>query len=193
MVIVYSKSQENLLNNDTSKNQWPIKNSIISNGDLINLLENWNKNNHGKDIFIQNVENIELKFNSTYQFNNDQQAKSTNIQINTCIQYDQSAPKIATLSDGGFVIVWQSWKQDGSDNGIYAQKFDYNSARVGNEFQVNTYTKHNQDTPAITGLSDGGFVIVWQSWKQDGSDNGIYAQKFDYNRAIVGNEFQVNT
>ena len=33
--------------------------------------------------------------------------------------------------------------------------------KVGSEFQVNTYTSGAQGDPAITNLSNGGFVITW--------------------------------
>jgi|GEM_PF-7074778 len=34
---------------------------------------------------------------------------------------------------------------------------------VGGEFRVNTYTTGDQDSPTITALSDGGFVVSWMS------------------------------
>ena len=40
------------------------------------------------------------------------------------------------------------------------------------EFHVNTYTTNDQLTPAVTGLADGGYVIVWHSWSQDGDQLG---------------------
>jgi hypothetical protein len=31
----------------------------------------------------------------------------------------------------------------------------------------------------VTGLPDGGFVVTWESWEQDGSRDGVYGQIFD--------------
>ena len=96
------------------------------------------------------------------------------------------------LEDGGFVVTWQSNLQDGSGNGIYAQRYDASGTAVGSEFQVNTYAASDQTLPVITGLSDGGFLAVWVSDGQDGSGLGIFAQRFDDAGARLGSEFQVN-
>ncbi len=114
-------------------------------------------------------------------------------QINTFTDDDQEGLTVSELSSGGFVVTWESDDQDGSDNGIYAQVYDKSGIKIGGEFQVNTYTVYDQEDPAIAGLSSGGFVIAWESFDQDGSDDGIYAQRFDSSGAKVGSEFQVNT
>ena len=48
------------------------------------------------------------------------------------------------------------------------------------EFQVNTaYGISDQYNPSITGLADGGYVVTWESRYQDGSDYGVYSQRYD--------------
>ncbi len=64
---------------------------------------------------------------------------------------------------------------------------------AGSEFQVNTYTNFHQNYPAITGLNGGGYVVIWSSWEQDGSLDGIYGQRYASDGARQGGEFQVNT
>jgi hypothetical protein len=113
--------------------------------------------------------------------------------VNTWTTGSQRFPSIASLSNGGFVVVWDSWGQDGSGWGVYGQRFDANGNKVGSEFQVNTWTTNNQGIPSIASLSNGGFVVVWQSDGQDGSGWGVYGQRFDSNGNKVGSEFQVNT
>ena len=54
---------------------------------------------------------------------------------------------------------------------------DITIPRTGGEFQVNTYTRHHQAIPSITALSNGGFVVAWGSYLQDGSGYGVYAQR----------------
>ena len=61
-------------------------------------------------------------------------------QINTWITNDQRSPSISSLSDGNFVVVWQSNVQTGNGWGIYGQIFYINGAKKGNEFSVNNYT-----------------------------------------------------
>jgi methionine-rich copper-binding protein CopC len=114
-------------------------------------------------------------------------------QANTYTTSTQASPTITPLTDGGFVIVWASMSQDGSGDGIYAQRFDANENRVGSEIRINTHTTDQQSSPTVTPLNDGGFVVAWQSEGQDGSQTGIFAQRFDSDGVAVGAEFQVNS
>ena len=114
-------------------------------------------------------------------------------QVNTYTDGYQSAPQITALQDGGYVVTWQSSEQDGSEYGIYLQRFSADGEKVGYEQQVNTYTNDYQDCPQIKALQDGGYVVTWQSYGQDGSGSGIYLQGFDANGEKVGIEQQVNT
>lgn len=118
--------------------------------------------------------------------------------VNSLSQYI-SFTKFSKMGDSGFIGVWEVSDIDGDSSGVFAQRFNANGERIGAEFQVNTYTKLYQSKPAVTLLSDGGFVITWESYKQEtdksGADvgNGIYAQRFDMNNNPVGEEFHVNT
>ncbi|CAL7959630.1 serralysin [Alphaproteobacteria bacterium] len=47
-------------------------------------------------------------------------------------------------------------------------------------FRVNEYTYGDQQNPTISPLSDGGFVITWDSSGQDGSGLGVYGKIFAY-------------
>lgn len=112
--------------------------------------------------------------------------------VNTETAKDQVQPAIARLSDGGFAIVWQSLAQDGSDLGVYGQRYTALGAKAGGEFRVNTAIANAQSAPAVAGLSRGGFVVVWQSQLQDKSGSGIYAQRYDARGKPAGVEFRVN-
>ena len=104
----------------------------------------------------------------------------------------QTSPAVAGLSDGGFVVVWQSNGEDGSGFGIYGQRFTAAGAKVGTEFKVNTTTAGNQTQPAVAALAGGGFVVTWTSSGQDGSGLGVYAQRYDATGKAQGSEFLVN-
>jgi hypothetical protein len=43
---------------------------------------------------------------------------------------------------------------------------------------VNTWTTDDQWLPRITSLSNGGFVVVWESDWQDGDGSGVYGRIF---------------
>jgi Ca2+-binding RTX toxin-like protein len=101
-------------------------------------------------------------------------AITSEIRVNTFTTYEQSEPAVAALSDGGFVVVWQSMLQDTSYWGIYGQRFDGNGNRLGDEFQVNTKPHDSQKKPTVTGLVGGGFVIAWEAEYQDGNQQGVF-------------------
>jgi Ca2+-binding RTX toxin-like protein len=114
-------------------------------------------------------------------------------QINTETTSDQFYSSVTALADGGFVVTWSSNGQDGDGWGVYGQRYDAAGAAVGGEFQINTYTTSAQIDPSVTALADGGFVVTWSSFGQDGSRYGIYGQRYDASGAVVGGEFQINT
>jgi hypothetical protein len=103
----------------------------------------------------------------------------------------QDRPAIATLSDGGFVVVWQDGLRDGFAGGIFGQRFDSTAGRVGTEFQVNNYTFSQQRHPAVAASPDGGFLVTWGGIV--GSDEQIIARRYDDAGQPLGTEFEVNT
>src|SRR4051794_24379083 len=88
--------------------------------------------------------------------------------VNTTTASDQYNPAVSALSEGGYVVTWMSYGQDGSDWGIYAQRYDASGNPVGSETRVNTTTASNQFNPAVTALADGGYVVTWASYYQAG-------------------------
>jgi hypothetical protein len=114
-------------------------------------------------------------------------------QINTYTTSYQIGRAVASDAAGNFVVVWDSYRQDGSDFGVFGQRFDLSGAALGSEFQVNTYTPGNQYYSSVASSAAGNFVVVWQSYAQDGSDYGIFAQRFDASGARSGSEFRVNS
>jgi len=113
--------------------------------------------------------------------------------VNTNTYDSQSNPSIATLSNGDFVISWDSPWTDSSGLGVCMQRFDANGNKLGVETLVNTYINNAQTKPSVSALNDGGFVISWQSNVQDGSGFGVYIQRFNVNGEKLGTETLVNT
>jgi hypothetical protein len=89
---------------------------------------------------------------------------------------------VAGDGSGGFLVTWMSDYttpgQDGDRGGVFARHFDSSGAPAGTEFQVNTYTTHRQFDMVLAGDGAGGFVVVWNSYGQDGDTGGIFAQRF---------------
>jgi hypothetical protein len=98
----------------------------------------------------------------------------------------QNNPTIDRLLDGGFVICWQSFGEDTSGYGVYCQRYRANGARIGGNFRANTFTQMNQQEPAVAGLRNGGFVVVW---KDEGRNGRIAGQIFSDTGGRVGKEF----
>jgi len=114
-------------------------------------------------------------------------------QVNGFTTQSQHRPAVAADGSGNFVVVWQSFGQDGPDRGVFGQRFDSAGNPVGSEFQVNSYTTGDQWHPAVAASALGNFVVVWQSVDQDGSSSGAFGQRFDFLGNPVGSEFQVNS
>ncbi len=117
---------------------------------------------------------------------------ASEFRINTYTTNWQNNPTITALSDGGFVVAWESIGQDGSSGGMYGQRYNSAGVTVGAEFRINTYTTDAQYGPTITALSDGGFVVVWGG-EGSGDDAGIFGQRYDATGTAVGGEFRINT
>jgi hypothetical protein len=120
-------------------------------------------------------------------------AQGSEYQINTYTTDQQKSSSIAMDNHGDFVISWESYGQDGNNNGVYAQRYNALGIAQGSEFKVNTYTTSAQRFPKIAKDSQGDFVISWQSYLQDGSKYGIYAQRYNASGVVQGSEFKVNT
>ena len=126
------------------------------------------------------------------RFDHDGTPRSGEFIVNSYSTGYQFFPTIASDPSGRYVVAWSS-VQDGSGFGIYAQRFGANGGRVGGEFRANTHTADTQRFPNVASDPGGNFVVVWDSYYQDGSQGGIFGQRFDNAGVPVGAEFQVNT
>lgn len=118
---------------------------------------------------------------------------AVDLRVNTYTSQFQVNPSVATLSDGSVVVVWASYGQDGSHQGIFGQRFTAAGAKLGAEFQVNQFTPNNQRTPSVAALTGGGFVVTWVSELQR-AQNSIDIMGRRYNNAgtALSGEFIVS-
>jgi len=116
----------------------------------------------------------------------------TEFLVNQATLGNQRHPAVAASPAGGFVVAWDSHDdQDGDSEGVFARRFDGGGAALGGEFQVNTYTLHRQEQPAVTAGRDG-FIIAWSSG-HDGDQAGVFARRYAADGSAPSAEFQVNT
>lgn len=113
--------------------------------------------------------------------------------VNTTTNSRQEYPSVTALADGGWVVTWMSYEQDGSEYGVFGQRYGADGAAQGGEFRANTFKNSSQQEPSVTALTDGGWLVTWMSYGQDGSDWGVFGQRFGENGATLGDEFRVNT
>lgn len=113
--------------------------------------------------------------------------------INTTTANLQERAQAVELTDGKIAIIWESDLNDGDDSGVYGQILNQDGTFAGSEFLVNEVTAENQERPDIAALSDGGFLVTWQSNHQSSGRYSIEGQRFDGNGAKVGSEFTLST
>lgn len=120
-------------------------------------------------------------------------AVSGQFQINAETTDDQDTASVAIAPGGSFVVVWESFGQDSSMNGVFLRAFNAVGQPLAGEQQVNTHTPDEQEDPDIARLVDGRYIVVWDSdGAQDGEQRGIYGRLFDASGLALGAPFLVN-
>jgi len=118
--------------------------------------------------------------------------RGAEFRVNATTADAQADPAVALSPQGQALVVWHSRGQDGSQEGIFARRFDRDGAALGAEMAVNTFTTGHQMFPAVAALADGGFVVAWPSTEgDDGSGPGIFARRYDASGAAAAPEFRV--
>jgi hypothetical protein len=118
-----------------------------------------------------------------------------------------TAPAVAGLNQGGFVITWQlnatgGAQYEGAHDNIYGAQYNDAGSQLSNEFQLNNFTAYTQAAPVVAGLNGEGFAVTWQSFNQT-IDPGckvqcwdVYARLYNISTTIppipTSNEFLVN-
>lgn len=115
--------------------------------------------------------------------------------INTYATGNQSYPEVTGLDDGGWLVSWSSYGQDGSSNGIYQQRFSAGGAKIGTgESKVPTTVTGVQDVSDVAALDDGGWVVTWSSRPFiDAAGFEIRLQAYNADGSTQGIEMQANT
>ena len=133
--------------------------------------------------------------------------------INQFTAYNQRAPAVAALKNGGFVVAWVSEQErlafnlSGIDNtngsaptvvgspsvDIYARFYNSNGVAISNEFLVNT-DNTGCANPAVATAPDGTFMVTWSARDPSNLTNGwdIYARPFS-SAGVGGAVVRVNS
>jgi hypothetical protein len=124
-------------------------------------------------------------------------------QLNTLTKSDQDEVSIAALRgpNSGFVAVFRDnsfLRGDETRSGsIIAQRFDDQGNKIGGEVVVDTKgINFVNESPTVTALANGGFVVVWEASANigpDTSDSSVDVQFFDASGNKVGPMLVANT
>jgi hypothetical protein len=97
--------------------------------------------------------------------------------VNTTLVGDQKIPQIRAI-DLDYMIVWTTFDQDGSLEGVYGRFVHEDGTPVNGEFRVNTTTLSRQLQPAVA--SDGAerFLVVWSAYNVASYNMDLFAQRY---------------
>ncbi|MBZ0198476.1 MAG: T9SS type A sorting domain-containing protein [Ignavibacteriaceae bacterium] len=172
-------TNELLVNSTTINAQTDPAVAVNNSGDFVITWASWDQDGGDRGVYRR-------KFSSSGII------LTNEILVNQTTAYSQAKPRIKYFTDDRYIIVWESFRQDGDGYGVYGRIFNSDDSPVTNEFQINTNTIDYQWFADVETFDDNSFVVVWCSWEQDGYDGGIYFQRFNSSGAKVGNETLVN-
>jgi hypothetical protein len=114
-------------------------------------------------------------------------------QVNSTVANVQNYPDVSAGPGGRFVAVWSGYGPSGLQHDVFARRYDAVGTPAGPEFRVNAFSTNLQRNPAIATASNGNFVVAWDADVQDGSNRGIFVQRFDINGNPQAAEFRANS
>jgi serralysin len=91
------------------------------------------------------------------------------LKVNEITDGDQQAPSATALADGGWVVAWQSLAQDRTGWNIHQRRYDGAGVPDGAESIVNVAASDDQQSPGVTALADGGWIVTWQGDEPGGA------------------------
>ncbi len=126
-------------------------------------------------------------------FDSNGAPRGAEIIVNSFALSSRFQPDVAMNRDGEFVVAWQLDEPGGPGSDIFARRYDSTGAPVGAEMPVNSWTTGFQESPTVALDTFGNFMVVWESYDQDGDLWGLFGRIFDAGDQPVGAEIQVNT
>jgi hypothetical protein len=115
-----------------------------------------------------------------------------------------SDPAVARDADGDFVVTWSQVTTEQLPDGtletswnVFANRYHSDGTPLGNApgqidpFRVNTEVRDIQRSPAVAMDAEGDFVVTWQSFNQDLSGYGVYAQRYSPSGSPIGGTDEV--
>ena len=105
---------------------------------------------------------------------------------------DDSSPQITALANGEFVVTFYGIDSEGDDS-IFVQKFNSSGTTSGSsmvKLEAKGVTDKNDDSPQITALSNGEFVVTFKGVDSN-HKSFIFVQKFSADATVIGSMVQL--
>jgi hypothetical protein len=96
--------------------------------------------------------------------------------VNATFNGAQYSPSVASFTDGSFVVVWAG-RGMGDRYGIFAQWFDENAEKTGDETRINETVGGHQWDPRVAIDTNGRTIVTWHG-VGDGDLSGVYVRIF---------------
>ncbi len=153
--------------------------AVLPNGDLVVVWADYRNGNW--DIYGQRLQP-------------DGTAVGANFKINSGVGVNQQhAPRVAGLSDGGFVAVWYD-NQSGDDD-IYGQRYASTGTTLGGNFKINDdNTTKRQVSPVVAADGNGRFFVAWVDYRNGvyPANPDIYLRRYDAAGSPLGASVKIN-
>jgi hypothetical protein len=106
-------------------------------------------------------------------------------QVNATDTLAQIDGQVASLNDGGYVVVWtdSSLTYNPSGTAIVGQRYDAFGNKVGGEVKISQFSSGDQLSPAITTLPNGNVAIAFVDTSAGNLD--LYVRVFDSSLGLV--------
>lgn len=112
--------------------------------------------------------------------------------VNTTTDDYQQGLALVYDAERNLVAAWSSLDQDGSDWGVYGQRFDAEGNRLGDEFAWNATNADSQRDVTLAAGPEGQILAAWESRGQDGDSWGVVARMLDSDGGTLGDEVLLN-
>jgi hypothetical protein len=156
--------------------------SLAADGSYVVVWTSLNQDASGKGVYAR-------------RFDAAGNALTGEILVNEQTLNDQQWARVASQSDGSFIVTWTSNRF--GDQDVFFRRFGANGTPIESDIRVNTTASFDQWNSDISvNKVSGEFVIVWQGnggQINHVDDNGVFGQRYGSDGSAIGTEFRVNT
>jgi hypothetical protein len=116
-------------------------------------------------------------------------ASPAEFRVNTRTAFTQTAPEVAGLRDGGFIVVWTTYEsEDVPAVGVYARRFAADGTPLESDRAIvtNRAPGYRFFDARVAALADGGWLIGWIETERNDLRSTVQLQRFGADGAPAG-------